>query len=126
MKGIIQPVGLDLPRGREHRGAARRGAQLPVGVDDGASAQRPFTVGNVSFSGVFLRGCTDTIQVGRLVTLELWLSYGGVLKRCGLKAEVVRRVADGAGMRFHKSDAVSFRYIHKLMYQESSPRRRGQ
>lgn len=104
----------------EQRRTARRSLNLRVEMRGEASATQLCSARNISFSGMFLQCTPGFGRVGEVVGLEFSLNFGGLNRRCGMRVQIVWVAAEGIGVCFHTSDAVSFRYIQKMMYERSA------
>lgn len=105
---------------REQRRTTRRSLNLQVEMRGEGDATQICNAQNISFSGMFLQCTPGFGQVGEIVKLEFTLNFGGLSRRCGMMVQIAWVDADGVGVCFHKSDAVSFRYIQKMMYERSA------
>lgn len=115
---MTNPV--DFPAKKELRDALRRTLVLPLEVLGEVSGKESCTAKNISLGGMFFQ-CTPAFgRTGDIVSLEFWLGFGGINKRCCMLVQIARVADDGFGVCYHQCDAASFRYVHKLMYERGA------
>ena len=99
---------------------AVEGGEVNFDLHGDGSGNEPCTAKDISLSGMFLQCSPAFGRTGDIVSLEFWLGFGGINKRCCMLVQIARVADDGFGVCYHQCDAASFRYVHQLMYERGA------